>query len=97
MEILDGPLTQGGTSNGETCGRHMVHVEQFVVETQFGLWRSTTCMETGRSNFTAAHASEIPATNTEKALAEVLAEGNGGKSKLGVSNLKFWKRQARVV
>jgi hypothetical protein len=96
VETLDGPLTQGGPSNGEKGGRHMLHVEQFVVETQPSLGRSTTYMEIGRPTFEVAHVSEIPATNTVRALAEVLAEGEGGKSKVGASNLKFWKRQACV-
>ena len=31
-----------------------------------------------------------------KALVEVVADGEGGKSKVRMSNLKFWKRQACV-
>ncbi|KAE7996537.1 hypothetical protein FH972_001252 [Carpinus fangiana] len=97
VDTLDSPLSQGGPSNGEEGGRHVPNVEQLVGDPHPGLGRSTPCMATGRSAVATTYAFENTATKDSRVLAEEVADGEKGKNKVRVSNMKFWKRQAREV
>ena len=83
------PHLRGAVRSGEEGRCHLLHVEQLGVEHQHGLGRSTKYVDIGRSNIVDGHDSDFPTTNKVRTLTEAVVGGEGGKNKVGASNLKF--------
>jgi hypothetical protein len=96
VDTLDSPLSQNGPRIGKESGRDVQNVEQLEVVPFPRLERSTPCMESGTSAAATAHIPEN-LDPKDRVLVEEVADGVKGKNKVGVSNMKFWKRQAREV
>jgi hypothetical protein len=73
-----------------------MHVEQPTTDRQLVIECPSTCLKIGSTEFTVTHDSESVVSHDVHALDEVVAVREGGKGKVGTSNLKFWKRRAHV-
>jgi hypothetical protein len=85
-----------GLHSGDKGGLTTMHVEQSTTDRQLIMECPSTCLKIGSTEFTVTHDSESVVSHDVHALDEVVAVREGGKGKVGTSNLKFWKRRARV-